>query len=63
MPTQQQQQEPADVASLHNVKTVQHEPSSQKNGRITQHYGASLRKLFNLYPVIMKYVIINTVCK
>lgn len=43
-------QEPASVASLHGINAIQHEPSSQKNGRITQHYGASLRKLFNLYP-------------
>ena len=51
-----QQQEPVAVASLYGIKTVQHEPSSQKNGRITQHYGASLRKLFNLYPVITMYL-------
>ena len=46
------QQEPVAVATLYNVRAVQHEPSSQRNGRITQHYGASLTKIFDLYPVI-----------
>ncbi|XP_065904612.1 protein O-linked-mannose beta-1,2-N-acetylglucosaminyltransferase 1-like [Dysidea avara] len=43
-------QEPVAVASLYNIRAVQHEPSSQKNGRITQHYLASLKKIFELYP-------------
>ena len=40
------------MASLYNIRAIQHEPTSQKNGRITQHYGASLKKIFELYPVI-----------
>ncbi|XP_065904729.1 protein O-linked-mannose beta-1,2-N-acetylglucosaminyltransferase 1-like isoform X2 [Dysidea avara] len=43
-------EEPVAVATLYNVRAVQHEPSSQRNGRITQHYGASLTKIFDLYP-------------
>ena len=34
---------------------LQHEPKSQKNGRISQHYKASLTGTFDLYPV--SYVI------
>ena len=30
---------------------LQHEPKSQKNGRISQHYKASLTDTFDLYPV------------
>ena len=40
------------MAWLYNIRAVQHEPTSQKNGCITQHYGDSLKKIFELYPVI-----------
>ena len=44
-------QEPVDVAALFGIRAVQHEPQSQKNGRISQHYKASLSQTFDLYPV------------
>lgn len=44
-------QEPVDVASLFGIRAIQHEPKSQKNGRISQHYKASLTQTFELYPV------------
>lgn len=50
-------QEPSDVASLFGVEGIQHEPLSQKNGRIAQHYKASLTTTFDKYPKA-KYIII-----
>ena len=44
-------QEPVDVAGLFGIRAVQHAPQSQKNGRISQHYKASLSQTFDLYPV------------
>ena len=44
-------QEPADVAILFGVRYFHHEPISQKNGRIAQHYKASLMKTFETHPV------------
>ena len=44
-------QEPADVAKLFGIRYVFHEPQSQKNGRIAQHYKASLTTTFHTYPV------------
>lgn len=43
-------QEPVEVAGLFAIRAVQHEPKSQKNGRISQHYKASLTDTFDLYP-------------
>ncbi|XP_019858766.1 PREDICTED: protein O-linked-mannose beta-1,2-N-acetylglucosaminyltransferase 1-like [Amphimedon queenslandica] len=43
-------QEPADVAILFGVRYFHHEPISQKNGRIAQHYKASLMKTFETHP-------------
>ena len=48
-------QEPADVAYLFGVRAIKHEPLSQKNGRIAQHYKASLTKTFESYPVSEMY--------
>lgn len=42
--------EPVDVARLFSIRAIQHEPKSQKNGRISQHYKASLTETFDLYP-------------
>ena len=44
-------QEPVEVCELFGIRSIQHEPSSQRNGRIAQHYKASLSKTFELYPV------------
>ena len=44
-------QEPVDVAALFGIRAIQHAPQSQKNGRISQHYKASLSQVFDLYPV------------
>ena len=44
-------QEPVDVAALFGIRAIQHAPQSQKNGRISQHYKASLSQMFDLYPV------------
>jgi beta-1,2-N-acetylglucosaminyltransferase len=43
-------QEPADVAALFGVSSYHHEPLSQKNGRIAQHYKYSLTKSFSKHP-------------
>ena len=48
-------QEPADVAVLFDVRYVHHEPISQKNGRIAQHYKASLMKTFETHPVSISH--------
>ena len=47
-------QEPVDVAALFGIRAIQHAPQSQKNGRISQHYKASLTQTFDLYPVSEK---------
>ena len=39
------------MAGLFGIRAVQHAPQSQKNGRISQHYKASLSQTFDLYPV------------
>lgn len=44
-------QEPVDVAKMLGVRAFNHEPASQKNGRISQHYKASLTKTFDVFPV------------
>ena len=44
-------QEPVDVAAMFGVRAFKHEPASQKNGRISQHYRASLTKTFDTFPV------------
>ncbi|XP_065826433.1 protein O-linked-mannose beta-1,2-N-acetylglucosaminyltransferase 1-like [Oscarella lobularis] len=43
-------EQPAALARLFGVRGVQHMPQSEKNGRIAQHYKASLTALFDLYP-------------
>ena len=47
-------QEPVDVAALFGIRAIQHAPLSQKNGRISQHYKASLTQTFDLYPVSIR---------
>lgn len=42
--------EPKAVAELFDVKAVQQQPKSSRNGRISQHYKASLTAIFDLYP-------------
>ena len=39
------------MTRLLNVKGVHHEPSGEKNARISQHYKASLTATFNFHPV------------
>ena len=50
-------EEPAAIAQLFGVRGIQHAPQSQKNGRIAQHYKASLTGSFSLHPTA-KYLII-----
>ncbi|KAL5487412.1 hypothetical protein EMCRGX_G020007 [Ephydatia muelleri] len=42
--------EPAEVANLFGINSVQHDPMSEKNGRISQHYRRSLSKMFDMHP-------------
>ena len=49
--------EPLAVCKLFNIRAVQHKPISQRNGRIAQHYKASLSASFDLHPEA-KYLII-----
>ncbi|XP_064386754.1 protein O-linked-mannose beta-1,2-N-acetylglucosaminyltransferase 1-like [Halichondria panicea] len=52
-------QEPAEVASLFGIRAIHHEPKSQKNGRISQHYKASLSQTFDLYPTAEYTVVLE----
>lgn len=55
-------QEPADVAILFAVRYFHHEPQSQKNGRISQHYKSSLTKTFDTHPVSVTFLTIMYSC-
>lgn len=52
-------EEPAAIAQLFGVRGIQHAPQSQKNGRIAQHYKASLTGAFSLYPTSQYLIIIE----
>ncbi len=43
-------QEPMQVVNLFGLKGVYHTPLGKKNGRISQHYKASLSALFKQHP-------------
>eukprot|EP00052_Salpingoeca_macrocollata_P022463 m.195149 g.195149 ORF g.195149 m.195149 type:complete len:454 (+) comp21806_c0_seq2:515-1876(+) len=50
--------EPEAVCRLLGVRSVQHTPRGEKNGRIAQHYRDTLVNVFDLFPAA-EYVIIN----
>lgn len=50
-------EEPLEIAKLFGLRGVQHTPLGARNGRISQHYKASLTATFNLYPDA-EYVIV-----
>ncbi|XP_062507410.1 protein O-linked-mannose beta-1,2-N-acetylglucosaminyltransferase 1-like [Corticium candelabrum] len=52
-------EEPAAIAQIFGVQGIQHAPQSQKNGRISQHYKASLTSSFSLYPTAEYLIIIE----
>ena len=43
-------QEPLLVTQLFSLKAIQHAPLGRKNARVSQHYKASLKALFSLFP-------------
>lgn len=43
-------EEPLEISKLFDLRGIQHTPIGSKNGRISQHYKASLTAIFNLYP-------------
>ena len=43
-------EEPLAVAKLFGLRGIQHTPIGVKNARISQHYKASLKATFNIYP-------------
>ncbi|XP_072172735.1 protein O-linked-mannose beta-1,2-N-acetylglucosaminyltransferase 1-like [Diadema setosum] len=43
-------EEPLEVVKLFGLKGIQHTPLGVKNGRISQHYKASLTATFNMFP-------------
>ena len=43
-------EEPLEISKLFGLRGIQHTPIGTKNGRISQHYKASLTATFNLYP-------------
>ncbi|EDV20334.1 uncharacterized protein TRIADDRAFT_51036 [Trichoplax adhaerens] len=49
--------EPLAVCNLFGIRAVQHKPVSKRNGRIAQHYKASLSAAFDLHPEA-KYLIV-----
>eukprot|EP00794_Sanderia_malayensis_P017702 gene17702-19471_t len=51
--------EPAAVATLFNVKAVQHTPVCSKNCRIGQHYKKSLTTTFDAYPHANQMIILE----
>ena len=50
-------EEPLEVTKLFGLRGIQHTPIGVRNGRISQHYKASLTATFNLFPD-SQYVII-----
>lgn len=43
-------QEPLLVTQLFSLKAIQHAPLGRKNARVSQHYKASLKAIFSLFP-------------